>query len=120
MSKLAEFRAAEKALQEQLAQLEALKTNAGLKKEIEFEEKLTNLMQSYGKSLKDVIAILEPVPAGRKPEKATGAHRRPRVLKRYKNPHNGEVVETKGGNHRVLKEWKAQYGASTVESWLQA
>jgi hypothetical protein len=120
VSKLAEFRAAERALQEQLAQLEALKTNAGLKKEIEFEEKLTGLMQSYGKSLKDVVAILDPAPAGRKVEKAAGAHRRPRVLKRYKNPHSGEVVETKGGNHRVLKEWKAQYGASTVESWLQA
>jgi hypothetical protein len=23
-----------------------------------------------------------------------------------------------GGNHRTLKEWKAQYGASTVESWV--
>lgn len=32
MSRLAEFRAAEKALQEQLAQLEALKNDAGLKK----------------------------------------------------------------------------------------
>lgn len=116
MSKLAEFRAAERALQEELAQLEALKINAGLKKEIEFQEKLTNLMQYYGKGLKDIIAILEPIPAGRKPEKAAGAHRRPRLLKRYKNPHNGEVVETKGGNHRVLKEWKAQYGAVTVES----
>lgn len=120
VSKLAEFRAAERELQEQLAQLEELKTNAGLKKEIEFEEKLTGLMQSYGKGLKDVIAIFDPAPAGRRVEKAVGAHRRPRVLKRYKNPHSGEVVETKGGNHRVLKEWNAQYGASTVESWLQA
>jgi hypothetical protein len=33
LSRLAEFRAAEKALQEQLAQLEALKNDAGLKKE---------------------------------------------------------------------------------------
>ena len=32
MSRLAEFRAAEKALQEQLAQLESLKNDAGLKK----------------------------------------------------------------------------------------
>lgn len=120
MSKLVEFRAAERALQEQLAQLEALKSNAGLKKEIEFEEKLKELMQSYGKSLKDVMAILDPASAGRKQEKAVVVPRRPRTLKRYKNPHNGEVVETKGGNHRILKEWKAQYGASTVESWLQA
>ncbi|MBA5983599.1 transcriptional regulator, partial [Pseudomonas sp. MD195_PC81_125] len=43
MSRLAEFRAAEKALQEQLKQLESLKNDAGLKKEIEFEEKLQGL-----------------------------------------------------------------------------
>lgn len=120
MSKLAEFRAAERALQEQLAQLESLKGNAGLKKEIEFEEKLKNLMQSYGKSMKDVMTILDPASTGRKQENAVVTSRRPRVLKRYQNPHSGEVVETKGGNHRVLKEWKTQFGASTVEFWLQA
>ncbi len=38
----------------------------------------------------------------------------------YRNPETGEVVETKGGNHRVLKAWKEQYGADTVNAWLQA
>ena len=47
MSRLAEFRAAEKALQEQLAQLESLKNDAGLKKEIEFEEKLKTLIAEH-------------------------------------------------------------------------
>ena len=73
MSRLAEFRAAEKALQEQLAQLESLKNDAGLKKEIEFEEKLKKLMDSYGKSLRDVIAILDPTP--RKAGAAVAAER---------------------------------------------
>ncbi|KLJ14716.1 transcriptional regulator, partial [Pseudomonas sp. TJI-51] len=27
-------------------------------------------------------------------------------------------IETKGGNHRQLKEWKQQYGADEVESWV--
>ncbi|WP_426161081.1 histone-like nucleoid-structuring protein, MvaT/MvaU family, partial [Pseudomonas sp. DWR1-3-2b2] len=58
MSRLAEFRAAEKALQEQLAQLESLKNDAGLKKEIEFDEKLQGLMKTYGKGLRDIISIL--------------------------------------------------------------
>ncbi|MBR7552292.1 DNA binding protein, partial [Mycobacterium tuberculosis] len=35
----------------------------------------------------------------------------------YKNPHNGEIIETKGGNHKLLKEWKAEYGSDTVETW---
>lgn len=123
MSKLAEFRAAEKALAEQLAYLESLKNDGGLKKEIEFEEKLRGLMGQYGKSLRDVLAILDPsaerdvVRRGPRPGQSV---RRERAIKVYKNPHTGEVVETKGGNHKVLKAWKAEYGNEAVESWLNA
>jgi len=35
-----------------------------------------------------------------------------------KKPHTGEVVKTKGGNHKTLKDWKAEHGSATVESWL--
>jgi hypothetical protein len=28
------------------------------------------------------------------------------------------LVETKGGNHKTLKEWKTNHGADEVESWL--
>ncbi|WP_164661673.1 DNA binding protein, partial [Pseudomonas viridiflava] len=38
----------------------------------------------------------------------------------YQNPHTGELIETKGGNHRGLKAWKEQYGVDTVDSWLRA
>ena len=119
MSKLAEFRQLEKHLAEQLQALEALKGDAGLKKEIEFETKLRDLLAKYGYSLKDVINLLDPR-AGRRAlaaDSKTGS-RKPRQLKVYKNPHTGEVVETKGGNHKTLKEWKAKYGSDTVESWL--
>ncbi|MBY8952825.1 transcriptional regulator [Pseudomonas sp. PA-1-2A] len=120
MSRLAEFRAAEKALQEQLAQLESLKNDAGLKKEIEFEEKLKTLMGKYDKSLRDVIAILDPAPRkGGAPAASAPKQRRARVVKVYHNPHTGELIETKGGNHRGLKAWKEQYGAATVDSWLR-
>ncbi|MEX5592733.1 histone-like nucleoid-structuring protein, MvaT/MvaU family [Pseudomonas orientalis] len=120
MSRLAEFRAAEKALQEQLAQLESLKNDAGLKKEIEFEEKLKKLMGSYDKSLRDVIAILDPNPAKRGATPAAAPkQRRARVVKVYQNPHTGELIETKGGNHRGLKAWKEEHGAATVDSWLR-
>ncbi|MFK0090237.1 histone-like nucleoid-structuring protein, MvaT/MvaU family [Pseudomonas sp. NPDC090755] len=118
MSRLAEFRAAEKALQEQMAQLEALKKDAGLKREIEFEQKLVGLMKSYDKSLRDIIAILDPK-AVAKGAAAAPKTRRARVVKVYENPHTGELIETKGGNHRGLKAWKEQYGAKTVDSWLR-
>ncbi|ANY86845.1 MULTISPECIES: histone-like nucleoid-structuring protein, MvaT/MvaU family [Pseudomonas] len=119
MSRLAEFRAAEKALQEQMAQLEAMKKDAGLKREIEFEQKLVGLMKSYDKSLRDIVAILDPKAVTKAPAMAPKQQRRPRVVKVYENPHTGELIETKGGNHRGLKAWKEQYGAKTVESWVR-
>ena len=119
MSKLAEFRQLEKHLAEQLQALEALKGDVGLKKEIEFETKLRALLGEYSYSLKDVINLLDPQARRRAPStESKSGSRKPRQLKVYKNPHTGEVVETKGGNHKTLKEWKAKYGSDTVESWL--
>lgn len=118
MSRLAEFRAAEKALQQQLAQLETMKKDAGLKREIEFEQKLVNLMKSYDKGLREIIDILDPGAATQAVAR-TPKTRRARVVKVYENPHTGERIETKGGNHRGLKAWKQEYGAQKVDSWLK-
>jgi hypothetical protein len=120
MSRLAEFRAAEKALQEQLAQLEVMKNDVGLKREIEFEQKLLDLMKHYDKSLRDIIGLLDPAktPAPRNTAPAPKT-RRARVVKVYENPETGELIETKGGNHRGLRAWKDQYGADTVEGWVR-
>ncbi|MNY70929.1 hypothetical protein D3C86_2091590 [compost metagenome] len=66
-----------------------------------------------------MINLLDPQ-SGRRAlavESKSGS-RKPRQVKVYKKPHTGEVVETKGGNHKILKEWKAKYGSDTVESWL--
>ncbi|MEX5684642.1 histone-like nucleoid-structuring protein, MvaT/MvaU family [Pseudomonas silesiensis] len=119
MSKLAEFRQLEKHLAEQLQALEALKGDTGLKKEIEFETKLRALLAEYGYSLLNVINLLDPKSGRRAPvAEPQASTRKPREMKVYKNPETGEVVETKGGNHKILKEWKAKYGSDTVESWL--
>jgi len=121
MSRLAEFRKLEQQLAAQLAELETLKNDSGLKKEIEFETKLRTLLGEYGYSLRNIVSILDPQAAGGRkgaavvPEKGT---RRARTVKVYKNPHNGEIVETKGGNHKTLKAWKAEHGSDEVESWL--
>ncbi len=121
MSLINEYRATEEAIKELQGRLESLKTNDGLQKEIEFETKLKTLMAEYSKSLRDVIAMLDPKAANKTaaPTTKSGNPRAARKVKQYKNPHNGEVIETKGGNHRGLKEWKAQYGAETVETWIQ-
>ncbi|WP_321367002.1 histone-like nucleoid-structuring protein, MvaT/MvaU family [Pseudomonas extremaustralis] len=119
MSKLAEYRQLEKHLAEQLQALEALKGDAALKKEIEFETKLRGLLDQYGFSLKHIIKLLDPQTSKSAPTSAAApGTRKPRELKTYKNPHTGEVVETRGGNHKTLKEWKARHGANVVESWV--
>lgn len=119
MSRLVEFRQLEQKLAEQLAELEAMKGSSELQHEIEFEKKLRDLLAKYNYSLRDVINILDPL-AGRvsvEPE-AAKATRKAREVKVYKNPNNGGIIETKGGNHRLLKEWKAKYGAEEVEAWV--
>ncbi|WP_411561624.1 histone-like nucleoid-structuring protein, MvaT/MvaU family [Pseudomonas shirazensis] len=120
MSRLAEFRQLEQKLAAQLAELEALKGSTELQKEIEFETKLRDLLNKYGFSLRDIINILDPQSSRRAgaPAAVEKAPRRERQVKQYKNPHNGEIIQTKGGNHKLLKEWKAQYGSDEVESWV--
>ena len=120
MSRLAEFRALEQQLAVQLAELETLKNHDGLKREIEFEQKLRNLLGEYGYSLRNIIAILDPQVSTRRAAAAAepkAGTRKPRDVKIYKNPNSGELIETKGGNHRQLKEWKNEFGADVVESW---
>jgi len=120
MSRLAEFRKLEQTLAAQLAELEAMKGSSELQAEIEFETKLRDLLNKYGYGLRDIINILDPQASRRTaaPVAAEKAPRRTRQVKQYKNPHNGEIIETKGGNHKLLKEWKAEYGAEEVEGWV--
>ena len=116
MSLIIEYRATEEAIKELQVRLEKLSGNEALVKEMEFEKKLRVLMSEYVKHLGDIIAIFDPdylKKRGVEPAKT----RAPRVVKIYRNPNTGEHVETKGGNHKVLKEWKTEYGQDVVESW---
>ncbi|MCW4153869.1 DNA binding protein [Halomonas sp. 18H] len=104
-----------KQLQEELQQLES---NSELKKELEFKERLHALMSEYGKAARDVCEILDPSSFKAPAKGASAGGRKKRLLKVYKNPHTGEVVETRGGNHKVIQQWKAEYGNDEVVSWV--
>ena len=110
----------EQMLKQLQEELQALESNSELKKELEFKEKLQALMAEYGKKARDVCEILEPsyrnAPAKGASSGTSG--RKKRALKVYKNPHTGEVVETRGGNHKVIQEWKAKYGNEEVVNWI--
>ncbi len=119
MSLINEYRATEEAIKELQERLKNMSQDDKLQKELEFEGKLRALMGEYQKSLRDIIALLDPEAKVSKPARAAkaGGSKRARKVKQYKNPHTGETIETKGGNHKTLKEWKAKWGADTVESW---
>ncbi len=119
MSLINEYRATEEAIKELQERLKNLSQDDKLKKELEFEGKLRTLMGEYQKSLRDIIALLDPEAKTSKGTRASkpATTKRARKVKQYKNPHSGEVIETKGGNHKTLKEWKAKWGADVVEGW---
>ncbi|MFW5825764.1 MAG: histone-like nucleoid-structuring protein, MvaT/MvaU family [Marinobacter sp.] len=110
-----------KQLLEKLSEeLNKMEQDQALKSDLEFENKVKGLMNEYNKSPKDVLQILgaiDPAVAGAKGE--AGGTRAKRPLKTYKNPHTGEVVKTRGGNHKTLNEWRQKYGKEAVQGWQQ-
>lgn len=116
MSKLTEFVTLEQQMKKLQQEMEALKSKPGFEQEIEFKTKLEDLMNEYDKSKSEVITLLDPKPEEEQKKPGT---RRKRKLKTYKNPHTGEEVQTRGGNHKILKEWKAEYGDEEVEKWVE-
>lgn len=126
MSMLSEFRATEAHIKQLMERLEALKQDSGLQIEMEFETRVRDLMAEYGMSLVDIMNIFgEPIPQKtKKPAKsgecsvdALGRVRNPRRLVQYRNPHTGEVVESKGGNNKMLREWRETWGEDKVAEW---
>ena len=112
------------AIEKQLAQLEkelkSIENSAAFKKENAVKRGLASLMKKHGCSKNDLIALLqgdesEPV---KRAKKANATTRKPRKLKIFKNPTTGETVETRGGNHKVLKAWKAEYKLANIDEWL--
>lgn len=112
-----------KQMVEQLAkELQQMEENSDLKREFEFKENLRSLMDEFGKSGKEVVDVLAAIdPAVKSGGTATGATdgRRKRPMKTYRNPHSGETVQTRGGNHKVLNAWRQQYGRDEVAGWQQ-
>lgn len=119
MSKLVEFRNLERHLKEQMALLATMENDPHLQNEVEFEQRLRSLLGEYGKSLRDVKALLDPKSVQKPVAARQKQTRKARMVKRYRNPLTGEVVESKGGNNKMLGAWKAQFGAEKVETWVQ-
>ena len=119
MSMILELRSIEaeiKALQEKKERLEA---DPRLAQDIQLRELISDALKEYDRTPEYLLALF-----GQVSTKASGKggaepkQRRERIVKRYVNPHTNEVIETKGGNHKGLNEWKKVHGKAEVETWV--
>ena len=119
MAKINDYYQKKQLMEKLSAELHQLEQDQALKHELEFEQKVRDLMKKYDKSPKDVLQVLgaiDPSIGGGKADAPT-AGRPKRPMKTYKNPHTGETVQTRGGNHKTLNEWRDKYGKEAVQSW---
>ena len=114
-----------KALENQIAQikkeLKSIEQSATFKKEAAVFRGLIGLMKKHNCSESDIVRILESNGSfnSRRDQKADKKpQRKRRVLKIYENPKTGEVVETRGGNHKTLKAWRMQNPSIDIETWI--
>ena len=126
-NKLKELRTKEALLAKLKEELIALENDKELKRDLKLREEIEALLKKHRRPVSYLAVLFDLGDASstktrRVRSKATAVaplrKRRRRKLKVYTNPHNGEVVKTRGGNHRVLKAWKAEYGSDKVDSWL--
>ncbi len=115
MDRVAQLRKKQQEFERVKQELDQLKKSKVVQKELAFLEDLEALLKKHGKTLNDLPK------AGRatKVKAATGRTRKKRKLKTYINPHTGEKIQTRGGNHKILKAWKAEHGSEEVESWVR-
>ena len=120
-SLLSDYIKKEQMLKQLQEELNALGSSSELQKELDFKEKLQALMTEHGKLARDVCEMLDPSyrsTSGKSVKASTTEGRKKRPLKVYKNPHTGQVVETRGGNHKVIQGWKAEFGNEEVVGWV--
>lgn len=118
MSLIHEYRELEQTIAAAQERMAAIETDPAFASDKEFETKLRALLGEYHRSLRDIINLLDPEsrrPAAfRTTEPKT---RSARQATRYTNPHNGEIVDSKGGPHKTLKVWNEKFGKDVVKSW---
>ena len=114
MSQLAQYRALQREISELEEKQRKMQANSKLAREVEFEEEIKALIEKYDMTMSEVLQSLSPQDTPALP----GA-RKARKVKRYKNPHTGEVIETRGGNQKTLKAWKEKHGSDVVEAWVE-
>lgn len=116
-----------------MSKMEKIENDASLEKDARFYQEFVALKAQYNFTATDVLRLLRPVDSVASPSLindlfdvilsedrlAAAETSIPKPLRRYRNPHTGEVVETRGSNHCRLRAWKHQYGAEVLPAWRE-
>lgn len=134
MDKLAEIFRINRQLDSEYEAAAALIQDKAVIRSLRFLTEMDALAAKYQFAPKDILLLLCPelaeseldslsvtstLPSQSTPSDKGGKNSR-RAVRRYLNPHTGEILETRGTNNKQLKLWKAQHGGGTVESWRQS
>lgn len=102
-------------------EIEKLEQDETIQSELKLIDELKSLMEQYSVSAAHILNVLQTIDPSLGSTSAkgsgTGDRHSKRPMQEYRNPHTGEVVRTRGANHKTLKEWREHYGKDTVLSW---
>jgi hypothetical protein len=122
MFKIAEFKAAQLALAKQVTAVEELRNDPELKRELEFDAELEDLLSKYSMSKDKLYAFMHGQQMAIKAaEKSSAPKGKAHVgkMKRWTNPHSGDVVDSGRRDHLTIKGWIEQFGLKTVLTWAK-
>jgi len=106
MTLLQRYRRAEAQLVTLLEQRKRLSEDPALQRDLEFEQRLLQLLAEYRFDRREALGIVRSNLA---------AHRR--IAIQYRHPGTGEVLEDTGDSATRLAAWRLQYGSPVVDSW---
>lgn len=123
MFKIAEFHAAQLELSKRVTALEEMRNDPELKRELEFDGELVELLGKYSLSKDKLFAFLSAQYNAKKAaeKKSSGAKGKSHVgtMKLWSNPFTGESIESGRRDHNVIKGWIAEHGLKTVLTWAK-
>jgi hypothetical protein len=121
MFKIAEFQAAQLELSKRVTALEEMRNDPELKRELEFDGELVELLGKYSLTKDKLYAFMHAQYSAKKAadKKSAGPKGKAHVgtMKRWSNPHSGEVIDSGRRDHKTIKGWIEQYGLKTVLTW---
>jgi hypothetical protein len=123
MFKIAEFQAAQLELSKRVTALEEMRNDPELKRELEFDGALEELLGKYSLSKDKLYAFLHAQYSAKKAaDKKTSSPKGKAhigTMKLWTNPHTGEQLESGRRDHKTIKGWIEQFGLETVLTWAK-